>query len=389
MTYLTTHPSHKLPTLLSLLHNLSPPPQKSIVYLSTCAAVDYFSHLLPHLLTLLYPDSTLTCIPLHGKHPPAIRTKNFTRFVSTPTPTLLITTDLAARGLDIPAVDLVVQLDPPSDPKTFLHRAGRAGRAGRKGLAVVFLLPGRETDEYPPFLAVRKTPVHPLSAGPLTTIEETPSLTWIAPPSAETTTAHLRTLLLTDRSLHDKSQRAFVSWVRAYSKHAAASIFRIADVDWEAHGHGWGLLKLPRMPELKAAAAKEGATPVDTTLGVTVDWPNYAHKDLSREKKRRAELAARTQNPAAVAAANEAKKRKRESRSEAWSERKGVKEVAVARREKRAKRSERVRVAGLGEEEKKREEEGRMLVEEVKGKVARGEMRAGVGEGEEVFEGFD
>ena len=50
-------------------------------------------------------------------------------------------------------VDLVVQIDPPSDPKVFLHRCGRAGRAGRRGLAVTFLTPGREED-YVSFLAV-------------------------------------------------------------------------------------------------------------------------------------------------------------------------------------------------------------------------------------------
>lgn len=142
MTYLTTSPTEKLPALLSLLRTVQPTPTKSIAYLSTCAAVDYFSQLLPALVTAEFP---LTIVPLHGKQTPTIRQKNFTRFVNTPTPTLLLTTDVAARGLDIPNVDLTIQLDPPSDPKTFLHRAGRAGRAGRRGLAVVFLLPGRET----------------------------------------------------------------------------------------------------------------------------------------------------------------------------------------------------------------------------------------------------
>jgi ATP-dependent RNA helicase DDX21 len=51
---------------------------------------------------------------------------------------VLVATDVAARGLDIPAVDLVVQCQPPKDPSTFVHRSGRTGRAGNKGICVLF-----------------------------------------------------------------------------------------------------------------------------------------------------------------------------------------------------------------------------------------------------------
>lgn len=58
---------------------------------------------------------------------------------------VLIATDVAARGLDIPMVDLVIQCAPPSDIDSFIHRAGRTGRAGRKG---VCLLLHTMRDEY-------------------------------------------------------------------------------------------------------------------------------------------------------------------------------------------------------------------------------------------------
>lgn len=54
-------------------------------------------------------------------------------------------TDVAARGLDIPHVDVVVQVEPPTDPKAFSHRCGRTARAGRSGRAYV-LLCGREVE---------------------------------------------------------------------------------------------------------------------------------------------------------------------------------------------------------------------------------------------------
>ena len=54
-------------------------------------------------------------------------------------PSLLLATDVAARGLDISDVDAVVQFDPPTDAKAFSHRCGRTARAGRRGRAWVLL----------------------------------------------------------------------------------------------------------------------------------------------------------------------------------------------------------------------------------------------------------
>ena len=50
---------------------------------------------------------------------------------------VLVATDVAARGLDIPEVDLVVQYHLPQDPDSYIHRSGRTGRAGRTGTAII------------------------------------------------------------------------------------------------------------------------------------------------------------------------------------------------------------------------------------------------------------
>ena len=56
----------------------------------------------------------------------------------------LVATDVAARGLDIPQIDLVVQCEPPQDVDSYIHRAGRTGRAGRVGTCICFYKPGQE-----------------------------------------------------------------------------------------------------------------------------------------------------------------------------------------------------------------------------------------------------
>jgi ATP-dependent RNA helicase DDX21 len=51
---------------------------------------------------------------------------------------VLVATDVASRGLDIPNVDLVIQMEPPKDVETYIHRAGRTARAGKEGTCITF-----------------------------------------------------------------------------------------------------------------------------------------------------------------------------------------------------------------------------------------------------------
>lgn len=281
------------------------------------------------------------------------------------TPSILLTTDVAARGLDIPQVDLVVQIDPPSDPKVFLHRCGRAGRAGRKGLSVVLLQPGREED-YLAFLEVRKTPVTPLG---------TPNIT-ITDQAASTATETMRRTALTDRAIHDKAQRAFVSWVKSYSKHQASSIFRVADLDWSDLGKAWGLLKLPKMPELKRWDG-------DKSLGASVDFDLYAYKDKPKEALRKQAVEARRAESASFEATTEQQQQQRGPKpvKRAWSQQLDARDERERRRDKKRTRRERERWEGMTPAEREKQRELERMIDVVK-------RRRVEEEGDGVWEGF-
>ncbi len=74
---------------------------------------------------------------LHGDMSQAARERNMQRFRAGQK--YLIATDVAARGIDIPEVEVIVNFDLPKDSQTYVHRSGRTGRAGKKGRVVNFL----------------------------------------------------------------------------------------------------------------------------------------------------------------------------------------------------------------------------------------------------------
>ena len=358
MSYLIRPASCKWPTVSKILSALDPCPNKTIIYLSTCAAVDYFRHIVPRILPQRNGQPILLG-SLHGKQQQKMRKKNLTKFANATTPALLLTTDVAARGLDISQVDLVIQIDPPNDPRVFLHRCGRAGRAGRKGLSIIFLQPGREED-YLPFLEIRKTPLSRLSL-PNVDVSHT---------EAQEARESMRKAVFANRVLHDKAQRGFVSWAKAYSKHQASSIFRLADQDWEELGHAWALLKLPKMPgELKNF---EG----DTTLGVNMDWGSYKYKDAGQEQARQ-KMMAESEKGHPKPSLHMKKDYRR-----AWSQKLDQRDERENRRLKKHKKREREKWKNMTPGEREKHHELESMVQQVKRKVLDEDRY-------EQFDGFD
>lgn len=123
--------------------------KKVVVFFSSCNSVKYHAELLNYIDVPVFDlhvgipfvggfgPGCLTL--LQGKQKQQKRTNTFFEFCNA-TIGILLCTDVAARGLDIPEVDWIVQFDPPDDPRDYIHRVGRTARAGKTGKSLLFLL---------------------------------------------------------------------------------------------------------------------------------------------------------------------------------------------------------------------------------------------------------
>ncbi|KAF0698866.1 Aste57867_10543 [Aphanomyces stellatus] len=114
---------------------------KIVVFLSTCDAVDFVSTLFQKCT---WPQSAAMFGPavfrLHGNVNQQDRTATFQAFCKA-SAGILFCTDVAARGLNLPTVQWIVQYDPPTETKDYVHRVGRTARSGAVGNSLLFLLP--------------------------------------------------------------------------------------------------------------------------------------------------------------------------------------------------------------------------------------------------------
>jgi len=90
------------------------------------------------MLAEQFDDAGIPSLALHGDLNQAKRTRNLEKLTSGRV-RVLVATDVAARGIHVDDIDLVVQADAPDEYKTYLHRSGRTGRAGREGRVVTLI----------------------------------------------------------------------------------------------------------------------------------------------------------------------------------------------------------------------------------------------------------
>jgi len=194
--------------------------KKTIVFLSSCSSVKFHAELLNYI--------DVPVLDLHGKQKQQKRTTTFFEFKNA-TSGILLCTDVAARGLDIPKVDWIIQYDPPDDPKEYIHRVGRTAR-GQAGRALLFLLP--EELGFLQYLKHSKVPLNEYEF-PQSKIANVQ--------------AQLEKLMEKNYYLHKSARDAYRSYILAYSSHSHKEIFNVHNLDLQKVSKAFGFIAPPKI----------------------------------------------------------------------------------------------------------------------------------------------
>nr|XP_056717140.1 ATP-dependent RNA helicase DDX18 [Euleptes europaea] len=198
--------------------------KKLMVFFSSCMSVKY------HYELLNYID--LPVLAIHGKQKQTKRTTTFFQFCNADSG-ILLCTDVAARGLDIPEVDWIVQYDPPDDPKEYIHRVGRTARGiNGRGHALLILRP--EELGFLRYLKQARVPLNEFE------------FSWTKISDIQ---SQLEKLIEKNYFLHKSAQEAYKAYIRAYDSHSLKQIYSVNNLDLNKVALSFGF-KVPPFVDL-------------------------------------------------------------------------------------------------------------------------------------------
>ncbi|RUS88385.1 hypothetical protein EGW08_003841 [Elysia chlorotica] len=221
--YIICEMQDKVNTLWSFLR--SHRHKKILVFLSCCKQTRY----LYQVLRKMHPGLTVLCLHGHMKQHQRMEVyHNFSRKQHA----VLLATDVAARGLDFPVVNWVVQMDKPENTDTYIHRVGRTARYEKSGEALLVLLPSEE-DKMVEDLRKRKIPIVKLKVSKKRVFD---------------VTKKLESICASEKDMKDSAQKAFLSVMKTLYVLDKPSF---ESVDAEAFAASLGLVQAPRLPFLE------------------------------------------------------------------------------------------------------------------------------------------
>ncbi|KAG2181523.1 hypothetical protein INT44_008338 [Umbelopsis vinacea] len=195
--------------------------KKVIVFFSSCNSVKYHAELMNYI--------DVPVLDLHGRQKQQKRTNTFFEFCNAEKG-ILLCTDVAARGLDIPAVDWIIQFDPPDDPRDYIHRVGRTARAGGRGKSLLFLLPSELG-----FLRYLKHAKVPLNEYQFPTSK------------IANVQSQLEKLIEKNYYLNKSARDGYRSYLSAYASYSLKKIFNVNDLDLVKVAKAFGFSVPPKV----------------------------------------------------------------------------------------------------------------------------------------------
>ncbi|KAL7008982.1 ATP-dependent RNA helicase [Cystobasidiomycetes sp. EMM_F5] len=233
--------------------------KKVIVFFSSCNSVKYYAELLNYI--------DVPVLDLHGKQKQQKRSQTFFEFCNATTG-ILLCTNVAARGLDIPKVDWIIQFDPPDEATDYIHRVGRTARAGKSGKSLLFLLPSELG-----FLRLLKIAKVPLN-------EYTFPLDKVANVQSQ-----LEKLITKNYYLHQSAKDGFRSYIQAYASYSLKRIFNVHDLDLAKVARAYGF-SVPPAVNIPIGTSTKGAKRKsrDDEADVEVDAVESEHDEAQASK---------------------------------------------------------------------------------------------------------
>lgn len=232
-SYVVCELPEKLNFLYSFIRNHIK--SKILVFVSSCKQVKFIYE----SFRRLRPGIPL--MALYGKQKQLKRVAIYNDFCKK-TEAVLFATDIAARGLDIPAVHWVIQLDCPEDANTYIHRAGRTARYQKNGQSLLVLLPSEE-QEMIKALEEKKIPINRIRVNPqkLGSIQK-----------------KLEAFCAQDLEIKQWAQKSIVSYARSVFLQSNKKIFDVNQLPLDAFAQSLGLPNPPRIRFLKKAEKRYG-----------------------------------------------------------------------------------------------------------------------------------
>ncbi|XP_039985139.1 probable ATP-dependent RNA helicase DDX10 [Xiphias gladius] len=198
--------------------------KKIIVFFACCKEVQYFFR----AFCRLRPG--IPILALHGKQQQMKRVEVYNDFLRKQN-AVLFATDIAARGLDFPSVNWVLQFDCPEDTDTYIHRVGRTARYKQGGEALLLLLPSEEKGMVSQ-LQEKKVPINKIQ---------------VNPEKLQNVQQKLEAFLAQEKEQKERAQRCFVSYLRSIYLMKNKVVFDVFKLQIQEYAVSLGLAVAPRV----------------------------------------------------------------------------------------------------------------------------------------------
>jgi ATP-dependent RNA helicase DDX10/DBP4 len=231
-TYLLCEQHEKINVLFSFLK--SHPMMKGIIFVNTCKEVRYYYEIFKRLKGISNHVEQL-----HGRMQQHRRTAAYYDFLGKQS-AVMFATDVAARGLDFPDIDWVIQLDCPEDVETYIHRVGRTARYKNNGKALLMLSTSEE--KFVERLQERKIEAKKVATNPS---------------KLQNVTGQIEAILAEDGDLKYIAQKAFITYMRSIFLQKDKEVFQIEKVDAQKFSESMGLPGAPKIKMIESAQAKK------------------------------------------------------------------------------------------------------------------------------------